>query len=66
MRVVGKRTDDIYLIQVNEDQGRIVDFESQKRFPIFYLQSLIARGYWEKVGEEEEKEVLNRLADLKD
>lgn len=57
--IISKKDKDIYLVQINKTESRILDIHRKTYFPPFNTQSIFARGYWEDYkGKEGE---LNRL-----
>lgn len=60
MKVVAKQGEERFLLQINEQKGRIIDLEQKKVFPENYIQSILLRGYWEEynLSKEETKKLL--------
>jgi hypothetical protein len=60
MRIIAKRGEDSYILLTNDktekglEKGRIVDIGQNKIFPEQYIQSFLARGYWEEYNLSEE------------
>jgi hypothetical protein len=46
MKIVAQN-DDRFLLDVGNDQGQVLDREEGLLFPPMYLESIVARGYWE-------------------
>jgi len=54
-----KSNPDAYLIHVGEgsgwdELGHVVDMNRRVKFPLFNLQSILSRGYWEEIEHDEE------------
>ena len=62
MKVVAKQGEDRFLLQINEQKGRIIDLEQKKVFPENNIQSILLRGYWEEyeLTEEETMKLLEK------
>lgn len=66
MRIIARRGENIYILLTNDqtekglEKGRIINLYQNKIFPEQYIQSFLARGYWEEynLSEEETKKFL--------
>ena len=66
MRIIARRGENIYILLTNEqtekglEKGRIINLYQNTIFPEQYIQSFLARGYWEEynLSEEETKKFL--------
>ena len=52
MRVVAQRGNS-FLLQVGDEEGRVFDSGTGRLYPPAGLQSILARGYWEKFSGDE-------------
>ena len=51
-KIIGKRLgEEVYIIQLDDEQGQIADFEQGILFPPHSLQSILAHGDWEEYTE---------------
>ena len=60
MTLVGRRGDDLYLLE-HDDNGIIVDVDVAVRFPPQPMEAILRRGYWEKYSHDSEKAELLML-----
>ena len=66
MKVIATQGKTVWLLLVRPKVGRVLDLERNKLFPEFNLDSIIARGYWEKasMSDKKLKELLKGVVDL--
>lgn len=48
-KVIAKRGESAYLIDIGDDKGRILNVEEKVLYPPMFLPSILARGYWDEV-----------------
>ena len=48
-KIIAQQDQEAYLIQTSEELGQVVDWDDKIRWPVFNLQSILARGYWEEL-----------------
>ena len=46
-RIIAAQSKNRFLVQIDEDNGRIINLNRKIYFSAFPLQSIVARGYWE-------------------
>ena len=59
-KIVGKRSDTVFLVQVSETRARVLNLDTKVFYPPLLLQSIVARGYWKPYTAS--AEVLKELA----
>lgn len=47
-KIIAYRSNSVYLIDIGNGKGRVLDLYQKTYFPPFNLISIIARGYWEE------------------
>lgn len=64
--IIAIRGNSSYLVQVSHSHARVLDLEQGKYFPPYYLNSILARGYWEPFSGSNEllNELKGRVEDL--
>jgi len=63
IKVIAKR-DTQFLIQIEKSTGFIYDAALEERYDNLNIDSILARGYWERWNKQPSKEELKRIQDL--